>query len=360
VSRSAIVVLLSKALLATTVLGGAVAASSAPAELAKLSTEPDADSGEAASPGPDAQPGAAVTPLAPEGGTAGQPQAATAEPDDRAYLRVTASPGDTMTRQGPDLAIARLNPEFVARLADAIREARQSGLPSAGIFSAYRPPGFGIGGFGDKFKSLHAYGLAVDMSGIGDPGSEQAKLWHTIAARHGVICPYGYASRTEWNHCQATQLEKVVPGDPLRNTITAQGPVALDAMFHAGNAVIADLPAAIGVAEADNTQKGSVYRVAAVAAPAKDEVDHAHHGRGRFGAALARAHGARGVKDKPVLVAKNDIRNEAKNETKSETRLVERSSHKRPEEAKAHGLRKAARTRAEGDRDAARRRSHVA
>jgi len=338
-------------------LSGALPASAASAELANLTTEPEAGCGETASAAPaaDARSGAPVTPCAPQAAqpqvaqpqAAQPPQAASAEPDDRAYLRETASPGDTMTRQGPELAIARLNPEFVARLAAAIREARLSGLPSAGIFSAYRPPGFGIGGFGDKFKSLHAYGLAVDMSGIGDPGSEEAKLWHTIAARHGVICPYGYASRTEWNHCQATPLEKVVPGDPLRGTITADGPVALDAMFNAGNAVIADLPAAIGVAEADNTQKGSVYRVAAAATSEKSEPEHLHRGRGRFGAALARAHGGRGIRERTVLLAKN------------EARSGERANHKRPEEAKAHGPRKAARTRAE-ERDPARRRSHMA
>ena len=70
----------------------------------------------------------------------------------RNYLIETASPGYTMARQGPDLAIGRLNPEFAVRLANAVREARQAGLPSAGVFSAYRPPAFGIGGFFDKFQ----------------------------------------------------------------------------------------------------------------------------------------------------------------------------------------------------------------
>src|SRR5262249_43939373 len=126
-------------------------------------------------------------------------QAGTAELDDGAYLLETSSPGTTMNLQGATLAIARLNPQFVARLAGAIPETPQSGLPSAGIFSAYRPPAYGIGGFADKFRSLHSYGLAVDMSGIGDPGSHEAKLWHEIAARHGVICPYAVNNRAEWN-----------------------------------------------------------------------------------------------------------------------------------------------------------------
>src|SRR5438034_10739400 len=56
----------------------------------------------------------------------------------REYLIATATPGYTMTRQGPERAIGRLHPQFVNRLAAAIAEARGSGLPLAGIFSAYR------------------------------------------------------------------------------------------------------------------------------------------------------------------------------------------------------------------------------
>src|SRR5262245_26157643 len=57
----------------------------------------------------------------------------------RAYLIATSTPGYTMTRQGPERAIERLHPECVNRLAAAIAEARGTGLPSVGIFSAYRP-----------------------------------------------------------------------------------------------------------------------------------------------------------------------------------------------------------------------------
>src|SRR2546421_8278496 len=92
----------------------------------------------------------------------------------RAYLIATAVPGYTMTRQGPELAIGRLHPEFAARLAGAIQEARSAGLTDAGVFSAYRPPAFGVGGFVNKFESLHTYGLAVDMRGIGAALSPEA------------------------------------------------------------------------------------------------------------------------------------------------------------------------------------------
>jgi hypothetical protein len=156
----------------------------------------------------------------------------------RAYLAETASPGYTMTLQGPELAIERLHPEFAVRLANAIREARDSGLSSAGIFSAYRPPAFGVGGFADKFNSLHSYGLAVDLTGIGGPGSPEAQHWHEIASRNGVVCPYGPSNRTEWNHCQPTGLKIVGAHNPLRDTITADGPLSLEDMFEVGDAII--------------------------------------------------------------------------------------------------------------------------
>jgi hypothetical protein len=157
---------------------------------------------------------------------------------ERAYLTKTATPGGTMMRQGPEVAIGRLHPEFVVRLAAAIREARISGLSDAGVFSAYRPPAFGVGGFKNKFNSLHAYGLAVDMHGIGAPGSAQAQLWTRIAAKHGVACPYGVNNPAEWNHCQPTRVKMVQSNSPLVKTIAPQGPINPINMFEAGKELI--------------------------------------------------------------------------------------------------------------------------
>jgi hypothetical protein len=162
----------------------------------------------------------------------------------RAYVIETASPGFTMTLQGAELAIGRLHPEFVVRLANAIREARSAGLPFAGVFSAYRPPAFGVGGFSDKFNSLHTYGLAVDMHGIGRPGSPEAQLWHATAAKNGVVCPYGPRDRAEWNHCQPTSVKIILAQNPLRETVRAEGPSDLESMFEAGNTIIADMASA--------------------------------------------------------------------------------------------------------------------
>ena len=174
--------------------------------------------------------------------TAGRTTAEVAEA--RAYLIDTASPGFTMTLQGAELAIGRLHPEFVVRLANAIREARSAGLPFAGVFSAYRPPAFGVGGFSDKFNSLHTYGLAVDMHGIGRPGSPEAQLWHATAAKNGVVCPYGPRDRAEWNHCQPTSVKIILAQNPLRDTVRAEGPSDLESMFEAGNTIIADMASA--------------------------------------------------------------------------------------------------------------------
>ena len=172
----------------------------------------------------------------------------------RTYVTETAVPGYTMTLQGPELAIDRLHPEFVVRLANAIREARSAGLPFAGVFSAYRPPAFGVGGFSDKFNSLHTYGLAVDMEGIGRPGSPEAQTWHAIAARNGVVCPYGPRDRAEWNHCQPTSVKMILAANPLRETVSAAGPFDLESMFEAGNPLIASMAgAAESLARAEAT-----------------------------------------------------------------------------------------------------------
>jgi hypothetical protein len=168
---------------------------------------------------------------------------------DQAYLVETTRPGATMLHQGLALAIVRLHPMFVHRLADAIGEARATGLLAAGIFSAYRPPAFGVGGFSDKFNSLHTYGLAVDLLGVGGPGSSEAKRWYEIAGRHGIVCPYGAGSRREWNHCQPTHVKSIVAGNPLRGTVSPQGPIDREAMFAMGDALVNETDAGAGAPE---------------------------------------------------------------------------------------------------------------
>lgn len=160
----------------------------------------------------------------------------------RAYLMATVKPGVTMSRLGPVEAIAKLHPVFVVRLAAAIREARASGLPRAGCYSAFRPPALGVGGWRDKFDSLHAYGLACDIDGIGRPGSEQADLWYRIATKHQLYNPFfGTNIWWEWQHYQPTGIAAVTADMPLRATITADGPVDLARTWAAAQELI-DLP----------------------------------------------------------------------------------------------------------------------
>jgi hypothetical protein len=109
--------------------------------------------------------------------------------------------------------------------AAAIAEARAAGMPLAGIFSAYRPPAFGVGGFADKFHSLHTYGLAVDVTGIGGPGTPNSLLWHE-----------GVRSRNLWNggwwvhvrfcstHCEALYELERYDATP-RQSVAVRGPL---------------------------------------------------------------------------------------------------------------------------------------
>jgi hypothetical protein len=138
------------------------------------------------------------------------------------YLVRTATPGYTMVRQGVRISVERLHPAFAVRLADAIRRAREEGLTNAGLFSAYRPPIFGVGGFSDKFNSLHSYGLAADIAGIGRPGSHEAYIWKHVVDRSGLYLPYGPDNHVEWNHTQLIPAR--IASRSIRSTITSAGP----------------------------------------------------------------------------------------------------------------------------------------
>jgi hypothetical protein len=153
----------------------------------------------------------------------------------RRFLVRIACPGNTMSRQGEDLAVARLHPVFAVRLAAAIKQARREGLPGACPFSTYRPPAFGVGGYASKYDSMHAYGLAVDMASIGGPGSKQALIWWRIVHENGLYLPYGPYNRAEWNHTQFLRQKgrQFVASHPVRRTITGHGPINLMAMWMA-------------------------------------------------------------------------------------------------------------------------------
>jgi hypothetical protein len=174
----------------------------------------------------------------PEGWEDGIATAAASLVNDLSYLIGRASDSPTIERQGAALAVGRLHPVFRARLAAAFREADASGIHAC-IQSAYRPPGFGIGGFRDKFRSAHSYGLAVDVCGLGGPGTSAAIEFRRIAARHGIYSPYSVFSRAEFNHFQPTLMRLVADEAPLRGTITVDGPKDLERMWKIASVILA-------------------------------------------------------------------------------------------------------------------------
>jgi hypothetical protein len=131
--------------------------------------------------------------------------------------------GRYMARQGVEVAIGRLHPVMAVRVARSIEQARNEGIPAC-VYSVFRPPAFGVGGFSDKYNSAHAYGIAVDFGGIDRPGSKIARRFQEIAASNGLYSLYGPGDRAEWNHYQLIPVRRIAPNNPLRDTIAANGP----------------------------------------------------------------------------------------------------------------------------------------
>lgn len=154
----------------------------------------------------------------------------------RSYLVSTAQPGFTMTVLGVARSMECFHPDFAIALADAVREARAAGLSSAGVGSACRLPYLGVGGFRDKFNSLHAYGLAADMRGVGAARTPAARLWFKIATKHGLKNPYGWRHRAEWNHYQLVPMKAVASGHKMRNYVRRDRYVDLRSMWRAAPA----------------------------------------------------------------------------------------------------------------------------
>ena len=113
----------------------------------------------------------------------------------RAYLsRLSSHPG----RAGDT---ANLNPEFAVKLATAIQQARNEGIP-ASLFSGYRSTTDHPSSYDLKGDSSHTYGLASDIGGIGGVGSSTALRWAQIAEANGLSNPYGQQDGQEYNHWQ--------------------------------------------------------------------------------------------------------------------------------------------------------------
>jgi hypothetical protein len=105
-------------------------------------------------------------------------------------------PGDT----------SNFDPVFAHNLAAAIQDANAHGM-HVGLESAYRTPGQTGSSFDRSGRSLHSYGLAADVNGIGSPGSDTARQWYQFATAHGLFNPYGYNNKAEFNHYQGINHE---------------------------------------------------------------------------------------------------------------------------------------------------------
>ncbi len=157
----------------------------------------------------------------------------------RQYLVKTANPGSTMTQQHPEIAIGRLNPTYAIKLANAIQEARAQGI-NAGVYSAFRTPQATGSAFDKAGHSLHSYGLATDIAGIGGAGSGTAKQWYKIATDAGIYNPYGYKNPREFNHFQA--VPEKTASQALRSTLNRDGTPKLGADGNPVMWAVAGLP----------------------------------------------------------------------------------------------------------------------
>jgi hypothetical protein len=94
-----------------------------------------------------------------------------------------------------------LHPDFALKMANAIKQARDAGLPVT-LQSGYRSPTTTGSAYDAAGYSLHGYGAATDIGGIGGAGSPQAKQWAAIAQANGIYNPYGVSNPKEYNHWQ--------------------------------------------------------------------------------------------------------------------------------------------------------------
>lgn len=185
----------------------------------------------------------------------------------KAYLIRTTIPGGTMLVYGRRLvkaglatnaqqagiehAIGMLHDVYAIRLARAVRQARREGL-NIGVFSAYRDPSLGIGGFRYKEDSTHAAGIATDMYGI--TSAKIAKRWQEIANANGLFLPYGPHNRAERNHTQLLMIASTKDRPALRKMIVTYRKKSIPVV------VRRELWAASGVAP-DKLEPASVQQV---------------------------------------------------------------------------------------------------
>jgi hypothetical protein len=162
-------------------------------------------------------------------------------------------PGDT----------ANFNPQFAGNLAAAIRDARAQGL-NVGVGSGYRAYDT-LWNQGERTKAAqydyggnsgHSFGLAADISGIGNPGSATSAQWNKIAAAHGLYNPYFGGNPVEWNHYQAYPT-KDLPPDVKTNLLAAAKTGNFSNVWSAGNQFLSGQPTTAAASTAMPARAGT-------------------------------------------------------------------------------------------------------
>lgn len=200
------------------------------------------------------------------------PDGTFSDPDEaRAYLGSLSSHvfrlGDT----------SFLHPGFAVNMANAVQQARAAGLPVT-VQSGYRTNNATGSSYDAAGLSMHGYGAAMDVGGIGGAGSPQAKQWGAIAAKNGVYNPYGVADPREYNHWQAVPWTLESRPDVQQAIINAKGDAgqiwnAISPTTSAGASVASSKP--LAPVDIDKLWEGPAQSGASAptAAPAVQPVD---------------------------------------------------------------------------------------
>lgn len=114
-----------------------------------------------------------------------------------------------------------LHPDFAVKMANAVQQARAAGLPVT-VQSGYRANPTTGSKYDAEGYSLHGYGAAMDVGGIGGAGSPQAQQWAQIAQKNGIYNPYGVGNTAEFNHWQMVPW-KLENRPDVQNAIVSAG-----------------------------------------------------------------------------------------------------------------------------------------
>lgn len=124
--------------------------------------------------------------------------------------------GTAAKQGGNDVAIARLNPEYVKRATEVQKALDEAGFNDAHLSSTYRPKEYRTNSSGSNWSdmSLHGFGLATDWGGVPAYGTKEYDKFASIMKSKGFYNPYPDNPK-EWNHWQIIPDKKItLDGNP--------------------------------------------------------------------------------------------------------------------------------------------------